>query len=799
MSAPRDLQRAWVLRLLQRELGGGDAPWGDLALPDFQQRAVVALRAALACFGGALLADEVGLGKTHVALALLAEHPRGAVFAPAILLPMWRRALEAAGLSERVHLASHTALSRAASPDEALPAPAGLLVVDEAHAFAHPGTLRYRTLALLAAEHPTLLLTATPVGLAPRDLVALLRLFCPRGALAPLLGAPLEEAVAQGADLTPALRRLMVRRPRALLRRLYPRGVRVPTASGELARLDFPLRQQVLLQGDLSARWPGLLDALLAEIEALDEQVVQAPAPLLRALLLARLESSPAALDASLSRLEAFLRRSLEAARLGAALDRRAWRALFGQLAAEDDRQLLLPFAWAERAAPGAPGPDRLCAQLERVLRLRELLRPLLAEPPLDAPLLALLQSLPEDAPALLFTRFTDTAAHLLRVVSAAFPGSAVGLLHGGGACVAGGGGAPQDLPRDLLLDRFAHPQEDPRAAIRVLIATDVLAEGANLQRCRLVASLDMPWNPRRLVQRFGRVDRLGPPGRQVTLALALPDRSLERLLELQRRVSERLDAASKLLQDDPDPLLPHPDHLRWLQRLLHAGEDPLDAALAALHPAATAAADPEHDLLALLRSPPPDAPLPPGWCLQATPRFSPGTLLLLAVEGDLEPVRYAFVEASSLRVEARREQVYPRLHALLRRVAAPAERPPPMHLRAGLTWALRLAQGLRAAPAPALPPASAANRLLRRLAAAPPPSAHDPDALAWHERLMDALRAPLPTAAALEIQRVLDAEGPLSQAVEAALYHAPPPALPPGDPAVHLLGFVLFTPAPEK
>ncbi|MXW54028.1 MAG: SWF/SNF helicase family protein, partial [Gammaproteobacteria bacterium] len=43
-----------------------------------------------------------------------------------------------------------------------------------------------------------------------------------------------------------------------------------------------------------------------------------------------------------------------------------------------------------------------------------------------------------------------------------------------------------------------------------LLIATDVLAEGVNLQQCRNIVNFDMPWNPMRLVQRHGRIDRIG-------------------------------------------------------------------------------------------------------------------------------------------------------------------------------------------------------------------------------------------------------------------------------------------------
>ncbi|MHB8181700.1 MAG: helicase-related protein [Acidithiobacillus ferrivorans] len=78
-----------------------------------------------------------------------------------------------------------------------------------------------------------------------------------------------------------------------------------------------------------------------------------------------------------------------------------------------------------------------------------------------------------------------------------------------------------------------------------ILITTDVLAEGVNLQQCRNIINYDLPWNPMRMVQRHGRIDRIGSPHDDVYLYCYFPDRRLDELLELENRVRRKLAQAA--------------------------------------------------------------------------------------------------------------------------------------------------------------------------------------------------------------------------------------------------------------
>ncbi|MDW8444964.1 MAG: helicase-related protein [Acetobacteraceae bacterium] len=79
-----------------------------------------------------------------------------------------------------------------------------------------------------------------------------------------------------------------------------------------------------------------------------------------------------------------------------------------------------------------------------------------------------------------------------------------------------------------------------------VLITTDVLAEGMNLQQCRHIINYDLPWNPMRLVQRHGRIDRIGSPHPRVFLRTVFPADRLNALLDLEQRILRKLAQAAK-------------------------------------------------------------------------------------------------------------------------------------------------------------------------------------------------------------------------------------------------------------
>ncbi|WP_234036987.1 helicase-related protein [Rhodococcus sp. P-2] len=115
----------------------------------------------------------------------------------------------------------------------------------------------------------------------------------------------------------------------------------------------------------------------------------------------------------------------------------------------------------------------------------------------------------------------------------------------------AGAGTVNQEQAVEGFAPKTGGPQDrdgNPTATDRydLLFATDVLAEGVNLQQARNIVNYDLPWNPMRLVQRHGRVDRIGSDHPYVYLWCFFPDQALDRLLKLEAILHRKLAKAAK-------------------------------------------------------------------------------------------------------------------------------------------------------------------------------------------------------------------------------------------------------------
>lgn len=90
-----------------------------------------------------------------------------------------------------------------------------------------------------------------------------------------------------------------------------------------------------------------------------------------------------------------------------------------------------------------------------------------------------------------------------------------------------------------------------PEDELRVLTATDVLSEGQNLQDCSVVVNYDLPWAIIRLIQRAGRVDRIGQKADKIYCHSFLPADGVERIIQLRRRVRQRLRQNAEVMGSD--------------------------------------------------------------------------------------------------------------------------------------------------------------------------------------------------------------------------------------------------------
>ena len=88
-----------------------------------------------------------------------------------------------------------------------------------------------------------------------------------------------------------------------------------------------------------------------------------------------------------------------------------------------------------------------------------------------------------------------------------------------------------------------------------MLIATDCISEGQNLQDCDTVLNYDIHWNPVRIIQRFGRIDRIGSRNKSVRMLNYWPTKDMDVYLRLQGRVEARMALADAAASGNDDPL----------------------------------------------------------------------------------------------------------------------------------------------------------------------------------------------------------------------------------------------------
>jgi hypothetical protein len=512
---------------------------GSISLQPHQISAVARLQTSLDQFGGALLCDEVGMGKTYVATAIAQRYSDCLVVAPASLTAMWRAALTVTRTKAR--LLTFEALSRADTNrfygrgqrqekhiardhganegrrDYGADMGHDLIVVDEAHHVRNPGTNRFFALASLARGARVLLLSATPIHNRRTDLVALLSLFL---------------------------------------------GSRAHTMTSAELALCVVRREQDQLEGTLGI--PEVLAAVHHQISD-DRRVVEGlmnlPPPLpvkdggpggvlIGRGLVHQWASSEAALH------EAVRRRIARAVAMCASLEAGTYpteRELETWTYGDGALQLGFPELLSTFTADHAS----LLAAVRRHLDALESFHARFAtDKALDAERAQIIARIRNSRPGLkivAFALYSETVSILFRELSYA---GQVAMLTSHGARVSGGA-----LTRNEAIGRFApranrYPAPAPAESIDLLLTTDLLSEGVNLQDANVVIHLDLPWTPARMEQRVGRVARMGSQHRHVHVHLLRPPRSAEAVLGSDMIVRRKWAVArSEVGTSAPNPL----------------------------------------------------------------------------------------------------------------------------------------------------------------------------------------------------------------------------------------------------
>jgi superfamily II DNA or RNA helicase len=497
----RRLDHARALLAASIVLDAPSSTLGSIVLRPDQVETARRVRAHLRRDGGCLLADDVGTGKTYVALVAARDWTRPLVLVPASLRATWEQAAHRADV--HCAFATHEALSRGHALAEQFDG----ILVDESHRF-RPTSRRHAALAALAARAPLLMLSATPMQNHARELAAQLALFL--GEVAYHL---------EPAQLVRWVVRSAIDGQIPLPRVRPPRWLPVDADDADVLRailaLPPPPRAAdagdggVLLHLALVRAWASSRAALVATVK--------------------RRRRTLAAIDQCHHEGRLPTRRELRSWTSGSEVQLGFPTLLASSVVDEARRAELTGAIERERTSL-----DALMCTIEHA-----------ADPdPLRVAAMRSVRRAHAGESLLAFSEWRSTV-YAYWLLLRQEPG--IGMLSAHEARIASG-----RVTRDELLARFAPRAQGVRVPaaherVTLLLTTDLLSEGVNLQDASVVVHLDLPWNPARLAQRLGRIRR---PGGALDVAsyLMSPPARASLLLQAESRLRAKLARAERTI-----------------------------------------------------------------------------------------------------------------------------------------------------------------------------------------------------------------------------------------------------------
>ncbi len=578
-------------------------------LAEFQEDAVRKARRILAQYDGVIVADSVGLGKTWIGKKLMEDYAyhqrqKALVICPASLKPMWENELRSAAISAYVITQERLGTDEF---DMHEVADADVILVDEAHNFRNKRAKRYFQLETILAANgrrgrsggrkKLILLTATPINNNIFDLYNQINLFTGNdrtyfasagiGDLYKYFLAARRDSIEQGSiRIFNLLEEVVIRRTRQFIRRAYPEAM----IRGK--QISWPQRRLHTIEYDLQATYEGFYKDIVRRIESLNlahyslegykrsekeqddfelgRQV--ALVGIFKSRFLKRLESSIEAFRISIRRALEFVKTFAEYVQDGIVLDAASFQVAMRLLENDEEdiddatpvsrASALDENAAARRIVDELPRLD--AAKYDRRRLHRALQEDIDALSDIwhdikaidihhDAKLQRLKMLLETDLrgqKVIVFTYYKDTARYVYGALTGEENSAWRNSLSDPNIRRIDSSVKTSD--RGRIVAQFApvangHPEyAGTQQEVDLLIATDVLSEGHNLQDCGYLLNYDLHWNPTRMVQRAGRIDRLGSAFPELSIYNMFPERALEELLGLVRSLTAKIDVINQ-------------------------------------------------------------------------------------------------------------------------------------------------------------------------------------------------------------------------------------------------------------
>ena len=575
-------------------------------LASFQKDAVRTALFIISEFYGAMIADATGLGKTNMGMEILRqkilkENRKVLLIAPSqVLRSMWDKKLREAGLSVRKQVTMES-LGRDDSIKWYEYKNIDFVLIDESQNFRSKNANRSINLArimTIGKRKQALLLSATPINNSIMDLYYQISIFTQRDDTyfwrsigIPDLYNHMREAANKEGGLEAGLEKIqrlldgvMVRRTRSYIQEVYKND----TINGQ--EIKFPEHEYSPIHYSLADLYGNVYERILNDMHKLTmapyglEQYNTKAAPEEKAkhrvlahlqviLLLKRFESSIEAVKVSLDNKIKLYEHIVEAANSGKMAKVKDFNKIItkgnhiinkADSAKDSDVDFDMDkFIISEMKKMETEKLDKnydiekfktdLSSDLQILGKLRSELDRVTADKKLEAVRDVILKdrALDSGKKVLIFTEYTTTARYLLKKLKVQFPKSMIECITG----ITKPGTRSRYLERFAPKSNLADDQILEEKEIDILISTEVLAEGQNLQDCNYVINYDLPWNPMRIVQRIGRVDRLTSKHDTIHSRACYPDKELDGILELMGKLLNKIQTVDKVIGLDSDLL----------------------------------------------------------------------------------------------------------------------------------------------------------------------------------------------------------------------------------------------------
>ena len=581
----------------------------------YQEQAVLNAKKRLEEYGGVFISDVVGTGKTYIAAMLAGQlDGRHLVIAPPLLLNKENPGSWPNVFTDFRVSADFESLGKLDDIIDRGTEKYKNIIIDEAHRFRTETNITYEKLAEICRGKRVILVTATPYNNSPKDILSQIKLF-QKAKKSTIPNVPDLEGFFNGLEKKlknldrqrdyaeyietvkgnakeireKVLKLLMVRRTRTEIAKYFAedlkkRGFKFPDVE-KPEPLFYELNDEedkifnetieLVAKKFKYARYTPML-YYKEPIDQLEKQSQRNMGKFMRILLVKRLESSFFAfrnsIDRFISSYDMFIK---EFEKGNVYVSKEYTNKIFELLENDDDEaiQRLIVEGKAEKH-DSRKFKDGFIKDLQSDFEILKQVKTLWQKVNRDPKLLKFVNELSKRHllklnKLIIFTESKETAQYLLKNLDKEFPNTT--LCYTGGA---------SEATRDKVIENFDAKARHPKDDYRILVSTEILSEGVNLHRSNAVINYDIPWNPTRMMQRVGRINRVDTKFDKIYTFNFFPTKQSNDQIKLKEVAIAKINAFLTLLGGDAalltegEPIGSHELFDRLLSKKTVTGED---------------------------------------------------------------------------------------------------------------------------------------------------------------------------------------------------------------------------------